>query len=82
MKRVKAFDVNGREIKANDLVKVVNNPEPYHAWLKEGNTLRVSYWQDRSLGKTPYIIVFLRSKGAGKLCSQGLQDIKLEVIGE
>ena len=79
----KAFDINGTEIKRNAIVKVVNNPEPHHSWLKEGNTLRASYWENRSFSNTSeYIVVFLESKKGGRLCSQGLLDRNLLVMKE
>lgn len=82
MRTVKAFDVNGTEIKSSDIVKIVKTPDVKHAWLKVGNTLRVSHWEDRALGKTEYICVFLKSKKGGKQCSLGVQDIRLEVIND
>lgn len=82
MEKVKAFDVNSVEIKRNDIVKIVSNDTSKHAWLKAGNTLRVAYWENRSFGKVDYIVVFLKSKKGGKLCSQGVQDRFLKVIEE
>lgn len=79
---VKASDINGVEIKRNDIVKVVHSPSySSHHWLREGNTLRVAYWENRSFTSTKeYIVVFLESKKGGKLCSQGLHDKSLMVI--
>lgn len=80
VKRVQAFDINGTEIKHNDLVKIVVKPEVNHSWLRVGNTLKVSYWEDRTLGNSEYICVFLKSKGEGKMCGMGVQDKRLEVV--
>lgn len=81
MKRVKAFDIDGVEIKQGDLVKIVRTPSVKHGWLKVGNTLRVTNWEDRSLGKN-HIIVFLKSKKGGNNCGMGVQDNRLMVIPE
>lgn len=79
----KALDVNGTEIKRNDLVKVVKDARNNHAWLRVGNTLRVIRWEDRPwFGEEKYIVVFLKSKKGGRHCSMGIQDKLLEVIEE
>lgn len=75
----KAFDVNGTEIRSGNIVKIVKAPLVKHNWLRVGNTLRVSYWEERPLGND-YICVFLESKTGGKICSMGIQDKRLEVI--
>lgn len=75
-----AVDINGVEIKRNDLVKVVVGTGSEHHWLKDGNTLRVAYWENRSFGHKDYVVVFLESKKGGKLCQQGLQDKSLMVV--
>ena len=80
MGKEKAFDINGVEIKRNALVKVVTGTRSDHHWLKDGNTLRVAYWENRSFGHKAYIVVFLESKKGGKLCQQGLQDKSLMVV--
>lgn len=79
----KAFDVNGTEIKPNDIVEVVNNHTPFHPWLQEGNTLRVRRLEDRSYStKRKHIVVLLESKEDGKLCNQVLQGKQLLVVKE
>ncbi|PIC72405.1 hypothetical protein [Sporosarcina sp. P17b] len=76
-----AKDVNGKEIKRNALVRIVNNPKPNHAWLREGNTLRVVNHENRNwFGEKEHNIVFLKSKGSGLRCQQGIQDKQLLVI--
>jgi hypothetical protein len=80
MEEVRAIDVNDVEIKRGDIVKIVKQPRVDHSWLSVGNTLRVAYWEDRSLGGLPYIIVFLESKKGRKLCSLGVESKNLEVI--
>lgn len=80
MERVKAFDINGTEIKRGNLVKIVEAPNVEHGWLKVGNTLFVTHWEDRTLGKSPYICVFLESKRGRKSCRLGVQDNRLEVV--
>lgn len=78
MNEVKVFDVNGKEIKQDDLVKVVRGSND-HSWLKVGNTLKVSHWEDRSsfLG---YVIVFLKTKDAERVCSIGISGNCLELV--
>lgn len=82
MKQDIAYDVNKKEIKRGNLVRIVSEAEANHPWLKVGNTLRVSSWEDRSLGKKPYICVFLSSKSGLKHCRLGIQDVCLQVVGE
>lgn len=81
MVRAEAFDINGTSIKHGDLVKVVAEDNSSHAWIRVGNTFRVSWWEDRSgfLG-ADYMCVFLKSKKGGRMLSQGIQDKKLLVI--
>jgi hypothetical protein len=80
MEKLKAIDGKNVEIKRGNIVKIVKTPTVKHGWLKVGNTLRVAYWENRSLGGTPYTIVFLESKKGGKLCSYGVEDKRLEVV--
>jgi hypothetical protein len=80
MEKLKAIDVKNIEIKRGDIVKIVKTPIVEHGWLRVGNTLRVAYWENRSLGDIPYICVFLESKKGGKLCSLGVEDKRLEVV--
>lgn len=81
MGKVKAYDVDGTEIKKGDLVQIVAEPNVKHAWLKVGNTLRVGDWEDRRMGrKEEYIVVFLKSKSGGKYCQTGIQDKRLKVV--
>ncbi len=77
---IKAFDINGNEIKHGNIVKIVETPDVTHSWLRVGNTLRVSHWEDRSIGKTEYICVFLESKKGNRLCQLGVQDKRLEIV--
>lgn len=78
---MKAIDINGKEIKKGQIVKIIHDDND-HNWLKKGNTLRVRYWENRSFcKKNPFVVVFLESKKGGKLCSSGVLDRKLEVLG-
>lgn len=79
MGKLKVFDVNGKVLNQGDVVKIISDVNQDHSWLRKGNTLKVAYWEDRRsfLG---YVIVFLKSKGAGKLCSQGLSGDCLELV--
>lgn len=80
MRTMIATDTNGVVIKRGDIVKIVKAPIAEHGWLTVGSTLRVAYWEDRSLGTVPYVCVFLESKKGRRLCSLGVQDNRLEVV--
>lgn len=82
MKTVKAFDIDGVEIKNGNLVEIAELQDINHPWIKVGNTFRVAKWADRSLGEEKFIVVFLRTKNWHRLCGVGVQDKQLRVVSE
>ncbi|MGE8004014.1 hypothetical protein [Lysinibacillus sp. NPDC093216] len=78
-KTPQAFDIDGKQLERGDVVEIAK-PESDHRWLKVGNTLRVSYWENRSFGKGEYIVVFLESKKDGRLCQRGVHEKSLRKV--
>ncbi|QTB21599.1 hypothetical protein J1907_17895 [Lysinibacillus sphaericus] len=78
-KTIQAFDIDGNELERGDIVQVTKN-ESDHPWLKVGNTLRVSYWENRPFGQSKYIVVFLVSKNGGRLCQRGLHEKSIRKV--
>lgn len=76
MVKIKAYDIDGREIKKGDLIEIINNPKPFHHWLKEGNKLYVTGYEFRLTS----MVVFFESKGSRLKCSQGLDGNKIRIL--
>lgn len=77
---MKAYDANGSEIKRNDIVKIIKTTSN-HSWLRVGNTLRVSSWDNRNwFGEDRHVILFLKSKNGSRYCQTGIHEKNVIVI--
>lgn len=78
-KVLRAQDIDGIELERGDIVEIVEGSTD-HAWLKAGNTLRVSYWENRPFGQGRYMVVFLESKNGRRLCQRGLHEKSIRKV--
>lgn len=78
-KTLQAFDRDGIQLERGDVVEILKNQSDHH-WLKAGNTLRVSHWENRPLGHGRYMVVFLESKNGSRLCHRGLHEKSLRKV--
>lgn len=81
IKTLQAQDIDGTKLERGDVVEIVKYESDHH-WLKVGNTLRVSYWENRPFGQKKYMVVFLKSKKSGRLCQRGVHESSIRIVKE